>query len=275
MTAVAPAPVIDRRSARRSFDRAAAAYDRAAVLQRHVADELLERLGQQAGIQGNVLDLGSGTGYAGRELGRKFPDLKVFCLDNAPGMAFYSGRSIPGSMCGDAEALPIADATMDLVLSNMAIQWCRHEQVFAEVRRVLKPGGLWLFSTVGPDTLWELREAWGKHDRYPRVHGFTDVHDLGDGLLSAGFANPVMDIDRMTMTYPSVIGILRDLKALGVVNAAPDRSRGLLGKRRFEAFQESYEKYRDGQGVLPTTWEIIYGQAWLPEKASVRVEFTI
>lgn len=265
---------LDRRSVRRAFDASADRYDEAAVLQRHVADELMERIEDLEISPARILDLGSGTGYLTRMIVERFPGAEVFALDISPAMARRSAGAAPGcATCADAERVPFRADTFDLVVSNMTLQWCDFESVFGEARTVLAPGGLLLFSTVGPDTLMELRESWRAADEVPHVHDFVDMHHLGDALLALGFENPVLDIDRINLTYPDVGLLLRDLKTLGVVNARSARARGLLGRRRYAALIDAYEAFRDPAGELPSTWEVVYGHAWFPAPGSVRVAF--
>jgi malonyl-CoA O-methyltransferase len=167
-------------------------------------------------------------------------------------------------VCGDIERLPIATGSVDLAVSNLALQWCDPLAAFTEFRRVLAPGGLLVFTTFGPDTLKELRAAWQAADAGPHVHGFLDMHDLGDLLVHAGFADPVLDVDRLTLTYGEVLDVLRDLKALGAHNAAASRTRGLTGKQRFARFRAAYEARRR-DGMIPATYEVVYGHAWVSE----------
>ena len=265
---------LERRQVRRSFEASAAAYDEAAVLQRHVADELMARLVELDVKPERVLDLGCGTGYLCRLVADAFPDAELVALDLAPAMARRAARAAPGrALVADAESLPLAPGSFDLVVSNMALQWCDPACVFDEVREALAPGGLWMFSTVGPDTLLELDSAWQQVDDGAHVHEFIDMHHLGDALLALGFVDPVMDVDRITLTYPDVGLLLRDLKTLGVVNARRSRSRGLLGRRRYRALVEAYETFRNDDGELPSTWEVVYGHAFAPAPGSVRVSF--
>jgi malonyl-CoA O-methyltransferase len=165
-------------------------------------------------------------------------------------------------LCAEAEAVPLPDASVELVFSNLMLPWCEDvDAVFAEVARILKPRGLFTFSTFGPDTLVELRAAWGEADSDSRVHRFTDMHDLGDGLVRAGLAEPVLDVSRYTLTYPEVGALMRDLKATGAQNAASGRPRGLTGRGRLQAMAGAYESFRT-QGALPATHEVVFGQAW-------------
>jgi malonyl-CoA O-methyltransferase len=148
------------------------------------------------------------------------------------------------------------------VFSNLMLPWCEDvDGIFAEVARVLAPRGLFTFTTLGPDTLGELRAAWQSVDGGEHVHPFTDMHDLGDGLVRAGFAEPVMDVSRYRLTYPDARSLMRDLRAIGAQNAAVARARGLTGRARLSAMSEAYESFRSG-GVLPATWEAVFGQAW-------------
>jgi malonyl-CoA O-methyltransferase len=158
--------------------------------------------------------------------------------------------------------MPLPDASFDLVFSNLMLPWCEDiDAVFAEVVRVLRPQGLFTFTTVGPDTLAELRSAWRSADRAEHVHPFTDMHNLGDGLVHAGFAEPVLDVSRYTLTYPDAAALMRDLKATGAQNATNGRARGLTGRGRIAAMTEAYEPFR-ADGVLPASVEAVFGQAW-------------
>jgi malonyl-CoA O-methyltransferase len=273
---------LDKRSLRDSFARAAAGYDAAAVLQREIADRLLEHLDVVRHSPGVIADCGCGTGYGTRALARRYPPAHLLALDLAWPMARrarrrasgfaralarrMTGRPVPGFVCGDIEHLPLATGSVDLVLSNLALQWCDPQLAFREFRRVLAPDGLLVFSTFGPDTLKELRAAWRAVDAEAHVHEFPDMHDLGDLLVHAGFSDPVLDVDRLTLTYAEVVDVLRDLKALGAHNAAQTRTRGLTGKRRFARFRSAYEQFRRSDGRVPATYEVVYAHAWVPAR---------
>jgi len=164
----------------------------------------------------------------------------------------------------------LADGVVDLIISNAMFQWCNDlERTFGECRRVLRPGGLLLFTTFGPDTLKELRAAWGQVDRHSHISPFLDMHDIGDALVRARFADPVMDADRLTLTYDNVQGLMRDLKALGARNATAARPRGLTGRARLAALAAAYECFRR-EGRLPASYEVLYGHAWAPEASASR-----
>lgn len=273
---------LDHAAVRRSFDRASATYDAAAVLQATVRDEQLERLDVVALQPGVVLDLGCGTGHATRALKRRFRSARVVGIDLAPGMAAAT-RARQGwfvrfdTACGDAERLPIATESVDLAFSSLMLQWCDVETAFAEARRVLRPGGLFTFSTFGPDTLKELRAAWAAVDDQTHVNAFVDMHDLGEALLRAGFAEPVLDVEYYTVTYTEVTDLMRDLKAIGAHNVTAGRPRGLTGRGRLAALRAAYEHHRR-DGRLPATYEVVFGHAWCPagpRRAVGTTEFSV
>jgi malonyl-CoA O-methyltransferase len=264
---------LDTRRVRRSFDRAARTFDDAAVLQTEVRDNLLARLDWMALAPGVVVDAGAGTGHASRALIRRYPKARVIAVDFSARMLHAAGRQQSwlrrfARVCADAERLPLADGSVDLILSNLMLQWCNPDLVFAEFRRVLAPHGLLTFTTLGPDTLRELRSAWAEVDSRTHVHQFIDMHDLGDALVRGGFAAPVLDVERYTLTYADVRRIAADLKATGARNATMGRARGLTGRRQFAAFQAAYEAHRQ-DGRLPATYEVVFGHAWAPD-ADVR-----
>jgi len=270
---------LDKRRVRSAFDQAAGAYDAAAILQREVADRTLERLAIIRSAPRTILDVGAGTGYCSRALAGRYAKSRVVLLDVAPRMlqqARAGGRLWDrlrqrfAYVGGDAEALPLADASVDLIFSNLTLQWCVDlDRVFAEFRRVLAPGGLLMFTTFGPDTLKELRECWARVDGFTHTNAFLDMHDIGDALVRAQFADPVMDMESLTVTYPDAVGLMRDLKQIGAHNATAGRARGLTGRGRWQRLVEAYEEYRR-EGVLPATHEVVYGHAWAPEHGTVQ-----
>ncbi len=254
-------------SIRHSFDRAAADYDEAAVLQRTVADELVSRFQWLRIAPATVLDVGTGTGYALPALRQHFRHSRIWACDISPGMVKRAtsrrGFWRPVLLwASDGQTLPLPAGSVDCLYSNLAIQWMDPVRAFAEFRRVLRPHGVLMFSTFGPDTLTELRAAWAQVDDRPHVHNFVDMHDLGDLLLAAGFADPVLDVERYTLTYDAPGKALRDLKRIGAHNAHQARFAGLTGKARYRRFIDSYETFRR-DGRLPLTYEVVYGQAWV------------
>ena len=257
---------LDPRAVRSSFDRASSTYEAAAVLQANVADELLSRLEAFAFRPGVVLDLGAGPGRATALLKRKYRHALVIALDIAPGMLQQAQRHQRlfrrfQRVCADANRLPFADASVDVIFSSLMLQWCNPDWAFAEARRVLKPEGLFAFSTFGPDTLQEMRAAWAAVDDYQHVHQFMDMHDVGDALVRAGLMEPVLDVEHIRLTYSHALDLMRDLKTIGAHNVTAGRARGLTGRARLQQVQSAYEVFRV-DARLPATYEIIYGTAW-------------
>jgi malonyl-CoA O-methyltransferase len=255
------------RDAWRAFSRASAVYDAAAVLQAAVRAELLGRLDVVRTEPRVVLDLGCGTAHSTRALEKRFPRARVIAMDAAHGMLVAARaqqrwwRRFP-RVQADAAALPLASASVDLLFSNLMLQWCPDlDRVFAEFQRVLRPDGLLHFTTFGPDTLCELRAAFAAVDDRDHVNAFADMHEIGEGLVRAGFAAPVLDVDRHLLTYPDALELMRDLKAIGANQVVGARQRGLTGRGRIAAMQRAYEaERRDGR--LPATYEVVYGHAW-------------
>jgi malonyl-CoA O-methyltransferase len=259
---------LDRRAVAHAFDRASASYDAAAALQERVRNELLGRLDELNVAPLAILDLGAGTGHSSRALKRKYPKTLTVAVDIAPGMlerAKAQSRWLRRfeRVRADAYALPFRDASFDLVFSSLMLQWCDDlDAVFAEIARVLKPGGVLLFSTFGPGTLAELREAWaasgaaGNH-----VNHFFDPHALGSALMHAGLDEPVLDVDRIVAGYSDVLTLMRELKAIGAHNVTQGRARGLTGRRRLAAMTQAYEALRR-DGKLPATYEVIHAISW-------------
>lgn len=261
-------PPIDLRQVRRSFSRAAGSYDDADVLQTEVRDRLLERLDWARLQPRRVLDLGTGTGKALPALAARFPDAEIVGLDLTPGMLRVADRQAgsgpaPLLVCADAARLPLPDRSVDLVFSSLAIHWSPVlDQVLAEVRRVLRHPGLFTFTTPGPESYRELRRAWQAVDPSPHVMPFPEMRALGDGLVRAGLAEPVMDTDTLTLKYREFSQLVADLRATGTTNASAGRRRGLTGRRAWSRLTATYEKERGADGLLPATVEVVFGQAW-------------
>ena len=261
---------LDVRRVRDSFSQAAATYDAAAVLQAQVRDELLHRLEVLRMEPEVVVDLGAGTGQASIALKRRYPGGRVVAMDIAHGMLLQARKRQTllrrfDRIVADAAALPLGDASVDMLFSSLMLQWCNDpDQVLRECRRVLRPGGVLHFTTLGPDTLIELRKSWRAADpSHAHVNRFIDMHDLGDALMRAGFAEPVLDVERYTLTYDDARGLMRDLKAIGAHNATAGRARGLTGKSTLHRMLAAYEGFRR-EGKLPATYEVIFAQAWCP-----------
>lgn len=262
--------LLDKAKARRSFDKAAAGYDAIAVLQHEIGRRMLERLDYMRVSPQRILDLGCGTGRASAALLKLYPKAQLFALDFSLGMLQQTrrrGRWLrrPRCLCADLDGLPVADGSVDLVFANAAMQWSSDPaRAFSDIARVLRPGGLVIFTSFGPDTLTELRTAWAEVDGEAHVHRFIDMHDYGDMLVRAGLADPVMDVERMTLTYADPLTLMREIRAIGAGNASPQRRRGLLGRERLARVCRAYERFRDVDGRLPVSYEVIHGHAWQP-----------
>jgi malonyl-CoA O-methyltransferase len=278
---------VDPRAVKRAFARAAASYDAAAVLQREVGTRLAERLDYVKIAPGAILDAGCGTGHAIGELAARYPQARIVGVDIALPMAQLArerarrGRSLldrllapvrakggappPALVCADINALPFRGVQFDLAWSNLTLQWMNDlPRALAEFRRTLKVGGLVLFSTLGPDTLKELRAAFARADGHTHVNRFVDMHDIGDMLVQAGFSDPVMEMEPLTLTYAEPATLLAELRALGATNATRGRPRGLMGVARWRKMLSALDRARK-DGRVPATFEVVYGHAWKGE----------
>ncbi len=285
-----PAPdprEVDPRAVRRAFSRAAATYDAAAVLQREVGARMASRLDYIKIAPHTILDAGCGTGEAVGELAARYAGARVVALDAAlpmvaaarararrarslfrrllPEALARGGPATPFHVCGDFNMLPLPGVAFDLVWSNLALQWTNDlPRAFAEMRRVMKVGGLLTFTTFGPDTLKEVRAAFARADGHTHTSRFSDMHDVGDMLVAAGFADPVMDMEQLTLTFADAGALMRELKQLGATNATRGRPHGLMGRGRWQRALGALEATRR-DGRLPVTFEVIYGHAWKGE----------
>ncbi|MET0231698.1 MAG: malonyl-ACP O-methyltransferase BioC [Rhodanobacteraceae bacterium] len=260
---------LDARHVRHAFARAAETYEAHAVLQAEVAARLLERLDGTLLQPLRVLDAGSGPGLGASTLAQRFPDAEIVALDIAPPMLRAAASRARGAhpfarVAADVQALPLLDGAFDLVYSNLCLQWCDDPGLaIAELARVLRPGGLLLFTTFGPATLFELRDAFANADATPHVSRFVDMHDIGDALLTTGFRDPVLEREDFTLTYTDALSLMRELRAIGATNADEKRRRTLTGKSHLRRVVDAYEAFRI-DGVLPATYEVVYAQAFAP-----------
>ncbi len=265
---------IDRRAMRAAFEKAAPFYDAAAILQQEVANRLVERMDLMSMKPVSILDAGSGTGFVSQLIAERFPKAKITALDLAFNMLKQAKNKHTFKqrwnkqfryVHAEVENLPFADASVELVISGLTMQWCQDlPKVFAEFKRVLTPGGLLLFSSFGPDTLKELRQSWAEADELAHVNAFADMHDVGDALMQSGFADPVMDMEMLTVTYEDVKTVMSDLKQIGAHNVMQGRSHNMTGKNKLQKMIQAYEQFRV-DGLLPVSHEIVYGHAWIPE----------
>ncbi len=273
-----------KQQVRDSFNKAADSYDRFAIVQQEVCRRLLERLEYIKIQPQTILDIGAGTGQGTQGLSDFYPDASLISMDLAENMLLenrlklsaqtglsgkiknlFTGRQKVQFVCADAEQLPFADASMDMIFSSLTIQWCFDlNALFAEFRRVLKPGGLLMFTTLGTATLKELRASWAEVSDKVHVNQFADMHDIGDALYNAQVENPVMDNETIVLNYSSVKQILMELKGVGAHNQNNGREKALTGKQRLQAMITAYKQFRSDAGY-PVSYEVLYGHAWNPK----------
>lgn len=248
---------IDRCAVKKSLAAAVRTYDGNAMIPNLIADRLLDRLDFIRFKPVWIMDFGMRTGYTTRHLKKRYSTASIVGMESSLPMLLQGGNGV----AGEYTSLPFTDHSIDLIFSNLTFHWSVNlQQTLEECRRVLKPEGLLLFSTVGPETLKELRESFA--DGKWHVHAFYDMHDIGDMLTYLGFVDSVMDMEQLTVYYSSILQLLKDLKLTGANNAAKGRCKGLMGKMQWERMLKSYEEQRDESGALPVTLEIIYGHAF-------------
>ena len=258
-----------------SFSRAAESYDSVAKFQREVGKRLLAHLDMVPTLPDRLLDLGCGTGFFQSDLSARYPEATYIGLDLAPGMIEYARTRSMGHglwIVGDAESLPLASQSVDVVFSSLAVQWCHNPEWFlAELARVLKPGGRCVFTTLGPDTLRELRQSWAAADSYQHVNDFLPA----EALIAAGEQRPrlvlfdisgflrgiglILSTERHCMQYQRVGELLAELKSLGAHNMNRRRPAGLTSRKTLQGMLQAYESWRV-DGLLPATYDVIYGE---------------
>jgi malonyl-CoA O-methyltransferase len=254
---------------RSAFNKASNNYEDHAFLQKEIAIRLDQKLNIISSNSAVVLDLGAGTGLLSQQLEKRFTDSNIIALDFAQNS--LKNNKLTNKICANANHLPLADNSVDIVTSSLMMQWCPDlKQLFCEIHRVLKNDGLILFSTFGPDTLKELKKSWSVVDNEAHVNTFIDMHDIGDQMLGCGFQSPVMEMEKFTLTYQTVADLLRDLKAIGA-QSVDARSKSLMGKDKFKLMVEMYESFRK-DGKLPATYEVIYGHAWKRDSSVGAIE---
>ncbi|MGY3942723.1 malonyl-ACP O-methyltransferase BioC [Aeromonas tecta] len=263
---------VDKVQLARRFGAAARHYDAHARFQQEVGQALLACMSDASMAMDKHrspalarpvagLDLGCGTGFF-------LPHLASHCqqlhgLDLAPGMLQQAAQRGSGALllCGDAEQLPFADQSLDWIFSSLALQWCeRPAQAFAEIHRVLKPGGRLLFSTLLSDSLWQLREAWRTVDDCAHVNRFLSLSQLQHALSQGGFCSPALQSLTWSLAYPSLNGLLRDLKGIGASQVNDERQVGLGNRQRLLRLGEAYEQYRQADGMLTASYQVCLGQ---------------
>lgn len=278
-------PPVNRQHIRQHFSHAAPSYDDAAILQKTVAERVDERLELTTLNPLVVVDVGAGTGLLTQKVIQRYPQAQHIAIDLSEGMLAQARQRLKAPkfkwlpqhlwskdaaqlINADAYALPLADQSVDLLVSNLMLQWCDDlDRVFIEFRRVMRPQGLLMFTTFGPDTLKELKQAWAEADpQGQHVNQFVDMHDIGDALIRNGFGQPVMDVEHFTLTYDKPIGVLKDLKAIGATNSSLNRDQGLMGKGKFQRMLEAYESLRQNDQKIPATYEVVHGHAWAAQE---------
>ena len=258
----------EKHHVRRAFSRAADGYDSLATLQRQVADEVLTALPAFEQPPRRILDLGTGTGYCLPRLCASFPEAQVIAIDLAEGMLRRVRQAVAASeqvwlVNGDAERLPVADESVDLVVSSLALQWCPDLQAaLGECARVLAPGGWLVYTTFGSRTLAELRQAWAGVDDHSHVNRFSSESGMRSALAAAGLADVRLDADLRVACYPDVFALMNELKGLGAHNVTVNRPRALTGKRRLQAMVARYrELHACEDGRIQASFEVLVGSA--------------
>ena len=266
-------PRLDKNSVKKSFNRAAKSYNRAAILQEEVLTRLLQRLQYIRHQPQHIVDIGCGTGKAFKGLKKQYAKGRIVSMDLAFSMlqetrgqyGFFDKKSLVNA---DMERLPFADYSFDLLFSSLALQWANDlPATFMDMRRIAREGALLMFATFGPMTLSELRNSWYDVDQLPHVHQFIDMHDIGDALMAAGFAQPVVDAETIRLEYSEFRQVLEDLKGIGASNADRNRSRGLMTPSKLKMLEASYREKGYENDKYIASYEVVYGHAWVPASA--------
>jgi malonyl-CoA O-methyltransferase len=263
-------PRLDKESVKKSFNRAAKSYDNAAILQEEVLNRLQQRLQYIRHRPETIVDVGCGTGKAIPGLHKRYPRARVCALDIAESMLALAGPRFgllhrKRLVAADLEQMPFASQSFDLVFSSLALQWCNDlNAALGEFARVSRPGALLMFSSFGPATLHELAASWEALEPYPHVHRFVDMHDVGDAMMAAGFAQPVVDAETIRVEYGEFRDLLADLKNIGASNADVSRRRGLTTPAKLDRLESSYRRRGFENGKYVASYEVVYGHAWRP-----------
>ena len=261
------AHILNIHDVQRRFDRAARGFDDSDFVHSVTRNGLFERLEPLVIDAGVVIDLGCATGSATAKLAKRFRGAKIMAVDLSQQMleqcrakqGWFSKTSV---VQASASALPFNDQSADIVFANMLLPWISDlPAIAAEVARVLRKDGLFVFATLGPDSFAELRDAWSNDASHAHVNRFLDMHDVGDALVRSGLRDPVLDVDRLNVSYNSARDLFRDLTAVGARNSLQLRNRSLVGKQRFAAMRERLEG-ADSDGTLKLNLELVYGHCW-------------
>jgi malonyl-CoA O-methyltransferase len=251
-----------------SFSAHAGEYEKAAVVQTEIGTRLFERLDYLKMTPEYVLDLGCGTGVFTKLLKKRYPKAQIFAIDLSKDMLIQSKKKHSllkkwPLIAADMQALPFKSGQFDLIFANQVIHWANTlPDVIRELNRVMRANGCLMFTTLGPDTFKELKNAWSNADTYPHTNTFWDMHDIGDSLMTEHFLEPVVDMEMLTVHYSSLRTLLTSLKAQGVKNINTAKRKGLMGRNTWSAFLQAYEAYATSENKYPLSYEVIYGHAW-------------
>lgn len=251
-----------------SFNAHAAQYEQVAIAQKEIGERLIERLDYLKIQPRYVLDLGCGSGFFSQQLKKRYPNTHIVGLDLAHTMLVQAKKRQPwlqkwSLVHTDMMSMPFPSGLFDLVFANQVIHWASPmANVMREINRVMHKDACFMFSTLGPDTFYELRSAWALADRYAHINDYIDMHDLGDILLAEHFADPVVDMEMLTVHYATLSKLLHALKAQGVRNINSARNSGLTGKQTWRKFEAAMQTFCTDQGQFPLTYEVVYGHAW-------------
>ena len=251
-----------------AFNTHAHQYEQAAVVQQEIGNRLFERLDYFKKKPLSILDLGCGPGVFSKQLKKQFPQALVVGFDLALNMLKQAKTKQKWFqkwplVAGDMAHLPFPMGTFDLIFANQVLHWSSSiPSVLEELNRIMKPDACLMFSTLGPDTFQEIRQAWTRVDGYSHTNDFIDMHEMGDHLMAQHFLDPVVDMEMLTVHYPNLRQLLQALKAQGVRNVNPSRNPGLTGKRVWQAFEKEITQFKTQEGKFPLTYEVVYGHAW-------------
>jgi malonyl-CoA O-methyltransferase len=271
---------LNRRDVQRRFDRAAAAFDEADFVHAVTRQGILTRLEPVRLDASRILDLGAATGAAAIPLRHQYGRAHVVSFDLSQRMLQRCASkrrwwSRTAEVQGDAACLPFLDNCFDLVFANLLLPWIdTPATVLEEVARVLRPGGVFAFATLGPDSLLQLGRAWARIDSGPHVNRFLDMHDIGDALVRAGLSAPVLDVDHLAVRYDDPQKLFRDLTASGARNALQHRRRALTGKGKFAGMVKALAT-ADDASAIEIDLELVYGHCWGAASAGESTDFRI
>lgn len=255
-------------TASKRFGRIARNYQKMAVVPQEINRRLLAHLDYMRLQPEVILELGAATGYGMKLLRQRYPAATIVAVDSTQVMLTTLRKKAgwfrrPMTVCADIVSLPFLPQSVDLIVANLTLNYCANlADLLVDMRRLLKPDGLLVFSLLGVDSFKEFKQAWAAVDSQQHVENFVDMHDIGDLLVQAKFLDPVMEMEHLTLTYSNLTALWQELKNTGATYCVKDVAKGLLGKSKFKQFLLAYEKFKQADGRYPLTLEIIYGHAW-------------